>query len=421
MNILTILSYAFYILIAFVVFMIMVMIHELGHYTAGKIFKFKINEFSIGMGPKIFSKTRKDGEVFSLRALPLGGYCAFEGETEDQPDNSQSFNSQRPWKRLIVLFSGAFFNFISAIIFAIIAIGCFGDTVVQVANVYSYAPQANQELQNGDIFYQINGKKVYIAGDFQYYLPKNGEKFDVVVIRNGQQVLLQGLSIGNYVEHYVGAVSTEILVGEHKLVGGDKIVSINGENVIGDNKLSQILENIQTETVDIVVISSDGKEYSGQVQTDALRSNITTYTQQFSGIGINITYSKYFYSLGEVLLRAVPYCLEVAWLVLRTLGGLLTGVVGLDAVSGPISSIGITSQVVASGFGNIMALMAMVSVNLAVFNLLPVPALDGCQMIFVIIEWIARKPINRKVQSYINGIGFVLLIVLMLLIDILKL
>ena len=160
-SVVSVLKTAGSILLAFVVLMFMVMIHETGHYTAGKIFGFQINEFSIGMGPKIFSKKKKNGEVFSLRLLPLGGFCAFEGEDEDK-DNPRAFNNQKPWKRLIVLFAGAFFNFISAILIAIIAFSCFGDTVAKVSTVYDYAPQANQELQSGDVIYKINGKRVFV-------------------------------------------------------------------------------------------------------------------------------------------------------------------------------------------------------------------------------------------------------------------
>ena len=101
-----------YVLLAIVILLFMITIHELGHYTAGKILKFKINEFSVGFGKTLFSKTKKNGEVFSIRLIPLGGYCAFEGE-DTANENSDSFNAQAPWKRLIVLFSGAFFNFLS--------------------------------------------------------------------------------------------------------------------------------------------------------------------------------------------------------------------------------------------------------------------------------------------------------------------
>ena len=116
----SVLKYSGYILIAILVLLFMVLIHELGHYIAGKVLKFKINEFSVGFGPKIFQKKNKSGELISLRVFPLGGYCAFEGETEENKDNPEAFNNQKPWKRLIVLFMGAFFNFLSAIIFAVI-------------------------------------------------------------------------------------------------------------------------------------------------------------------------------------------------------------------------------------------------------------------------------------------------------------
>ena len=97
----------------------MVVIHEFGHYIAGEILKFKINEFSVGFGPKLFSKKKKNGEVFSLRLVPLGGFCAFEGEDEEcENKETRSFNNEKPWKRIIVLLSGGVFNILSAVIFS---------------------------------------------------------------------------------------------------------------------------------------------------------------------------------------------------------------------------------------------------------------------------------------------------------------
>ena len=97
-----------FVLGALLILMVMITVHEFGHYIVGKIFKFKINEFAIGMGPAIFKKKMKSGEDFSVRALPIGGFCAFEGEKEEG-ENPNSFNKQKPWKRIVVLFSGAFF------------------------------------------------------------------------------------------------------------------------------------------------------------------------------------------------------------------------------------------------------------------------------------------------------------------------
>ena len=163
------------VILAFVILMFMVLIHETGHYTAGKLLGFKINEFAVGMGPKLFSRTKKNGEVVSLRMLPLGGFCAFEGENEDGSSNPAAFNNQKPWKRLIVLFSGAFFNFISAILIAIIAFGCYGDNVAAVNKVYDYAPQSNQQLQSGDILFKINGRRVFVIDNISRYMDSDKE------------------------------------------------------------------------------------------------------------------------------------------------------------------------------------------------------------------------------------------------------
>ena len=160
----SIFKYIGYILIAILVLLFMVLIHELGHYIAGKILKFKINEFSVGFGPKILQKKNKKGELISLRAIPLGGYCAFEGETEENKDNPEAFNNQKPWKRLIVLFSGAFFNFLSAIIFSFIVLISSGYDLVQVKKVDTTS--INYEyLQTGDVVYGIENQKIDFVDD----------------------------------------------------------------------------------------------------------------------------------------------------------------------------------------------------------------------------------------------------------------
>ena len=161
-------SKVLYVLGALLVLMFMILVHELGHYTVGKLLGFKINEFAIGMGPKLFSHKKKNGEVVSLRLLPLGGFCAFEGE-DGTSDNPDAFSHQKPWKRILVLLAGVTFNFLSALIIAVIVFSCFGDTVVKINEIYDYAPQSNRQLQSGDVIYKINGHEVYIAGDLQHY------------------------------------------------------------------------------------------------------------------------------------------------------------------------------------------------------------------------------------------------------------
>lgn len=415
-----------YVVLAFVVLMVMVLIHETGHYTAGKIFGFQINEFSVGMGPKIFSKKKKNGEVFSLRMLPLGGYCAFEGEGDDNA-NPKAFNSQKPWKRLIVLFSGAFFNFISAILIAIIVFAAYGETVVSVNNVYEYAPDANRQLQNGDLIYKVNGRRVYMLDSLNRYL--TDEPMTMVVLRphteNGQtvyeQTTLEGITRQKFCVVVLSKVDGKYISvsGNRELTQGDTVYKVNGKLMASEGDFTAAL-SASKDTVTVTV--TDGSEnFDYVLDKNLFGKAIVREEQTYTGIGMSVKYIKHKFDFGETMLRVVPYCGEVGMLVLRTLGGLFTGAVGVNDVSGPVSTIIMTSEIVSTGFGNVLMLMVLISVNLAVFNLLPVPALDGCQMVFVLIEWIAHKPINRKVQSWINGIGLIALIGLMLLVDILKL
>ena len=413
-----------YVLLAFVVLMVMVLIHETGHYTAGKLLGFKINEFSVGMGPKVLSRKKKNGEVFSLRALPLGGFCAFEGENDDT-DNPKAFHKQKPWKRLIVLFSGAFFNFVSAILIAIIVFTCYGETVVVVNKVNEYAPQANQQLQQNDIVYKVNGKRVYMLDSLGRYFT-DGE-MSITVLRDidgdgkYEKVTLDGITQEQFATVTLSKIDGEYYCNERKLSKNDVIYKVNGELLKSAGDFDTFWKQSSDGKCVITVLSGE-ETYDYTVESSLyLNNQLSIDETPYTGIGMSIQYAKYKFGFGESLVRVVPYCCEVGMLVLRTLGGLLTGAVGVESVGGPITTIKMTSEVVQTGFGNVLMLIVLISVNLAVFNLLPVPALDGCQMIFVLIEWIARKPINRKVQAYINGIGLIVLIVLMLLIDILKL
>lgn len=418
-------------LLAFVILMFMVLIHETGHYAAGKLLGFKINEFAVGMGPKIFSKKKKNGEVVSLRAFPLGGFCAFEGENEDGSENPAAFNSQKPWKRLIVLFSGAFFNFVSAVIIAIIAFGCYGDNVAVVRRVYDYAPEANQQLQEGDVLYKIDGKRVFILDEIGRYMDSDKEMtFEILRPTTDEQgntsyeqITLNGLTRQAFASAVLSKVEGEYpsTDNESKLTVGDTIYKINGKSLGAKGQFAAIYPQLDGECT-LTVICNDGVMRQFNVDSKLFESNnLVVQESEYTGIGMSVQYAAYRFDFGESLARTFPYCGEVGILVLRTLGGLITGAVGVEQVGGPITTISMTSQIVTTGFANILRLIVLISVNLAVFNLLPVPALDGCQMVFVLIEWIARKPVNRKVQNYINGIGLIVLIVLMVLIDILKL
>ena len=166
-----------YILLAIVVLLFMVLVHELGHYIAGKILKFKITEFSIGFGKAIFSHTsKKTGEKFSLRIFPLGGYCSFYGEEEDGKGDEQSFNNQKPWKRIIVFLAGVTMNFITAIIFSWILLCTVGYDTPQIIG---YSNNINVGVfEEGDIVRSVDGTKI----DFAF-----GDTFNSAITKQKQE------------------------------------------------------------------------------------------------------------------------------------------------------------------------------------------------------------------------------------------
>lgn len=191
---LEIFSWIGYFLIALLCLMFMITIHEAGHYAFGKMLGFDIDEFSIGFGPALFKhKSKKTGELFAIRAIPIGGYCAFYGEEQDKEETNgkKSFNSHAPWKRIIVFIAGAAFNFISAIILITIFFMAYGDYMPKIAVAFDAADGIENVLQADDVILKVNGKSVYSMLDtaaFAKALDKSGEKANLTVLREGEKV-----------------------------------------------------------------------------------------------------------------------------------------------------------------------------------------------------------------------------------------
>ena len=373
-------KYIGYILIAILVLLFMVLIHELGHYIAGKILKFKINEFSIGFGPKLFQRKNKSGELVSLRAFPLGGYCAFEGETEEQKDNPQAFSNQKPWKRLIVLFAGAFFNFLSGIIFSFILLMASGYDLVQVKNVSTSSINYGV-LQKNDVVYGIDNKEINFVKDDYFstlisdYLDENHPKY-------------QG-DITLEVNKFENEGKTYYLVSQPIKFN----IKRDGEKITVDGYVNEIF--------------NDKGECAGWTLTSTYEENADEFDVK-----------TYKYTFWESLGEAIPFSFKWAWKVLVVFGQLITGQLSITSVGGPVTTVKMIANFTQENM--LTLLLPVIAINLAVFNLLPIPALDGCQMVFVTIEWIRKKPINQKVVNWVNTIGLIALFGFVIIIDILQ-
>ncbi len=328
-----------YILLAVVVLLLMVTIHEFGHYIAGKMLGFKINEFSIGFGPSIFSKTRKNGEKFSVRIIPLGGYCAFEGE-EEASENSGSFMKQKPWKRLIVLFFGAFFNFISAIIFSFVLLVSVGYDVPKITKISEVDGNIQQQLKVNDIITHVDGVKVsYIEGHtFNALISKysEGDIVEATIIRDGEKQTIN-------LEFFKNTEENKVM------------------------------------------------------------------------LGINMKSTPYGFI--DSLVLCVPFTFVLSWQILSIFWMLITGKVALSGLGGPITTISTMATLSMQGISNFLVLLPLIASNLAVFNLLPFPALDGSKMVFTTIEWIRGKPINQKIENIIHTVGLFILFAIVIVAD----
>ena len=405
------------VLLAVVILLAMVTIHEFGHYLAGKLLGFKINEFAVGFGPAIFKKrSKKTGETFSLRMIPLGGYCAFDGEDEFvEPEEKQEepfaemstsksendggmvevneekeeeypepkgarFNDQAPWKRIIVLIAGATMNYLLGLLLIFTMFAFIGRPVYQVVkgepteNATQGAVQSyNEGLKTGDTVLKIDGKTVYLITDWQSALDgkKKGEIVEVLVLRDGKE---QTVEISLYEDANVTSMQ------DNSAIFFSLGIAYREE-----------------------VVGEDGKTRIERTRGGALSP--TTIKAGFS----------------QTVGQGFAYSWKIGGTVLRSLGELLTGKLGMEAVGGPITTIKVTSEAASSSMLSFLNIAALIGVNLAVFNLLPIPALDGCKVIFCLIEWIRKKPVNRKVEAWIHFAGIIFLFGFASLVDLLQL
>ncbi|MDD4120372.1 MAG: M50 family metallopeptidase [Clostridia bacterium] len=344
-----------YILLGLLALMFMIVIHELGHYISGKLLGFKVVEFGIGFGPPIFKKTnKKSGEIFSIRPIPLGGFCRFE-EEEGESLSPTAFNNQPAWKRIIVLFSGALFNFISALIIITIFFSAYGQVVLSVDNMYPDSANSNGVLQKGDIFLKINNRNLNIleAGDAYEKFSESDGALEVTILRNGEKI---------------------------------KTTIIKGEYTVG--------------TFD---------EYDNFIPSET--------GEKFTGYGFSGTLSTQKLPFFDSIARAFSYMFFIVFKIFQIFGRLFTGKIGLNSLGGPVSTIQLMTEAGKAGFASLTFVVSVISANLAVMNLLPIPALDGSRIVFCLIEIIRKKPVSKKIEGIIHTVGFFMLILFAIFID----
>ena len=330
---------------------VLITVHELGHYSAARIFKVSIREFAIGMGPKILRRTsKKTGIVYALRLFPIGGFVNMVGEDETADVYDKGALSNKPvWQRMVITISGAIMNLILGILImcvVIISTPTLGSTTVVKFNE-DIALSYESGMMAGDEIYKIKDSRVHIASELVYEIMRNGtEPVEVTVIRDDQKIVLYD--------------------------------------------------------VNFPVVTSQGHEYG----------KVDFYVTSVPKNVFNVIKHSYYQSVSSM---------KMIW---QSFFDLIGGKYGLEDMSGPIGVTTAVGEAKEAGGNNLLYLSAIITLNLGIFNILPLPALDGGRLIFQIVELIRKKPIKPEYEGYVHFAGIVLLMILMVVVayqDILKL
>lgn len=339
-----------YLLLTLLLLSVLVFLHEGGHFLVARLNKITVNEFSIGMGPKIFSyRSKKSGIIYSVRALPIGGFVSMAGEDEASEDPN-AFCNKNVWRRISTVLAGPVTNLIVGFLGMLVLVALTGPATNIVAAFLDDATSVNHGLQIDDKIVAVEGVKTHTGNEVVYEITYQGDKpLDITVIRNGEKIVIEdvvfptveenGVTLGNY---------------------------------------------------------------------DMLFYGISEADRSFS-IVISHTFWRTY---------------STAKMVWDSLADLIGGRFGLDAISGPIGMTELVGTAVVAGWESLLYLWVIISVNLGVMNLLPLPALDGGRLMFLLWEALTRKPVNKTVESYINAAGLLILMAFMILItfkDIFKL
>ena len=329
-----------YVLLALLVFSVMIFVHELGHYIFARKFGVTVEEFAIGMGPKLISrKSEKTGIVYSLRAFPMGGFVSMVGENDESEDEN-ALCRKPAWQRLIIMVAGAAMNVLLGVLLMFTLV-CSSDLATATVDRFTSdnAVTYEQGLREGDVIVRINRTPIHIGNELVYEIMQRGtEPAEVTVLRDGREITL---------------------------------------------------------TVDFPTVESEGITFGAR--------DFYLKTEKKT--------------VGGVLIHTFYRSTSTVKMIWESLIDLVGGKYGLKHISGPVGVTQAITTAAKTGILDLIYLASVMCINLGIFNLLPVPALDGGRAAFLLVEVIRRKPLRPRVEGYIHAAGLALLLLLMVIIS----
>lgn len=321
------------IIIAILLFEVIILVHEGGHFISARLMKIKVNEFSVGMGPKLF-QFKKGDTKYTLRLIPFGGYCSMEGEDEES-DDKNSFEKKGVMQRIFVVVAGALMNLILG--FLLISIITSTSNLIGTTTVAKFEENSKSSsvLQEGDVIKSIDGMRVYCSTDVSTGLSRSADDtLEIVVERNGE---------------------------------------------------------MKTLDVPFEMTNEDGTQY---IKMD------------FWLLGVEKTF-------GNVIKDSALQFVSYTKMVFLSLHDLIVGRYGISDLSGPVGAVGVVSSAVKTSLNSMLRIMALLTINIGLFNLFPIPALDGWRLFLLVFEGVFKKRLPQKMEWVINAVGLALLLGLM--------
>ncbi len=328
-----------YFLLTLLIFGVLVLVHEGGHFLLARLNGIRVEEFAIGMGPKLISRvSKKSGIRYSLRLLPIGGFVSMPGEDEESED-PDAFCNKSVWRRMLTILAGPLTNILIGFVGMTVLVCASSNLLSTTVDKFSNDAVSSAQLQSGDRILSVDGVSVHTYDEIAYEITNSGyEPIDITVMRDGERIVLHD--------------------------------------------------------VEFSVINESGVDFG--------KIDFIPYAEKKT-VG-NVIKNVFFRSISTI---------KMIW---DSLIDMLGGRYGIEAISGPIGVTEVVGEAAQSGWNTVLNLFVILAMNLGVVNLLPIPALDGGRFVFLLIEGIMGRPLNRKVEAYINGTALLLLMALMLLV-----
>jgi len=416
------------ILLALLALSVLIIVHEFGHFIVAKASGILVHEFSLFMGPKLFS-FKKGETTYSIRSIPLGGYVRMEGE-EEASENERAFNRKPIWARAAVIAAGPIMNLIIAVVFFFIVYSVAGYSTNRISEIGDNSPAAAAKLQVNDKILSYDGKKVYNLSDAMMFLyTSKGSEAKIVYERNGKsgEAIFVPEKIPESTRYILGftpksaegadstivnEVSKDTPAEKAGIKSGDRIVQVNDTKISNRQQLNDYLAANKDTPVEVIIERNGSTRSIGKVIPMEQKISEQYYA------GFNFADDKG--NIPETIKQAFIACYSNTRQMYYSIEGLVNRSISSKNLMGPVGIVSSIGTVVEQSQGNKEALLnlftfaAIISINLGIMNLIPFPALDGSKLVLLLVESIRKKPIPPEKEAAISLVGFVILIMVMI-------